>query len=285
MRTMAPSAELGEFLRSRRARLSPADVGLRASSGRRVTGLRREELATLAGVSVDYYARLEQGRARNVSESVLTAVADALRLDDLERRHLAELLRPTESDPEKPVRSRAALRSMIYALDPTPAMLYGPHMEVLAVNRMGALLFDDFAAMPVSERNLVRWMFLNPKARQVYPDWSEIAQQLVAILRLAAGTNGDGSRKSALVRDLSGQSDEFARFWSDHRVFQHTHGPKRIHHEAVGTMTLNYETLVPPSDPDLRVIVYTADVGSPSQEKLETLSALEQVADGPQTVG
>ena len=132
----------------------------------------------LAGVSADYYARLEQGRARNVSESVLTAVADALRLDDLERGHLAKLVRPPKVDgaeSPKPVRARAALRSMIYALDPTPAMLYGPHLEVLAVNRMGVALFDNFEAMPLGERNMLHWMFLNPKARQVYLDWSEIA--------------------------------------------------------------------------------------------------------------
>ncbi len=229
----------------------------------------------LAGVSADYYARLEQGRARNVSDSVLTAVADALRLDDLERRHLAELLRPTKTEgADGPVRARAALRSMVYALDPTPAMLYGPRLEVLAVNRMGVLLFDDFEAMPLAERNMLHWMFLNPKARQVHPDWSEIAAQLVAILRLAAGRDGEDRRLLALVRHLSEQSPEFATCWSDYRVFQHTHGPKRYRHETVGTMTLNYETLIPPSDPDLRVIVYTADVGSPSAAKLDELRAL-----------
>src|SRR5262249_30267904 len=215
----------------------------------------------------------------------VASVADALRLDDLERRHLAELVRPAKAEPEKPVRARAALRSMIYALDPTPAMLYGPHLEVLAVNRMGVLLFDDFEAMPLPERNMLHWMFLNPKARQVYPDWSEIAAQLVAILRLAAGRDVDDRRLAALVGELSAQSDDFARYWSDHRVFQHTHGPKRLHHESIGVMTLNYETLIPPTDPDLRVIVYTADAGSPSAEKLETLRASHEAAAGPNRVG
>jgi transcriptional regulator with XRE-family HTH domain len=271
---MAPSHELSEFLRSRRARLSPADVGLRGSAGRRVAGLRREELAMLAGVSADYYARLEQGRARNVSDSVLAAVADALRLDDVERRHLSRLVRPEKAvlaEGDKPVRARAALRSMIYALDPTPALLYGPRLEVLAVNRMGAVLLDDFEAMPAADRNMIRWMFLNPKAREVYPDWAEIAAQLVAVLRLEAGQDGDDRRLAALVGELTARSDEFATCWSDHRVFQHTHGPKRLRHNAVGELTLNYETLVPPGDPQLRVIVYTADVGSPAAEKLDIL--------------
>jgi hypothetical protein len=165
------------------------------------------------------------------------------------------------------------------ALDPTPAAaaieagefcrvgLYGPHLEVLAVNRMAVLLFDDFEAMPLPERNMLHWMFLNPKARQVYPDWSEIAAQLVAILRLAAGRDVDDRKLAALVGELSAQSDDFARCWSDHRVFQHTHGPKRYHHESVGVMTLNYETLIPPIGPDLRVIVYTADVGWPTMPR------------------
>ena len=239
-----------------------------------MSGLRREELAMLAGVSADYYARLEQGRARNVSDSVLTAVADALRLDDVERKHLTELVRPAKADGSvaAPVRARAALRSMIHALDPTPAMLYGPRLEVLAVNRMAVLLFDDFDAMPVAERNMIRWMFLNPKARQVYPDWPEIAAQLVAILRLAAGRDAEDKLVAELVDDVSARSDEFARCWADYRVFQHTHGPKRYRHDKVGIMTLNYETLVPPTDPDLRVILYTADVGSPSAAKLAELS-------------
>lgn len=271
---MSSSGDLREFLTSRRARLSPADVGLRPGPGRRVRGLRREELAMLAGVSADYYARLEQGRARNVSDSVLAAVAAALRLDDVERRHLTELVRPAKTMTaagEGPVRPRAALRAMIHALDPTPAMLYGPRLEVLAVNRMAVLLFDDFDAMPVADRNMIRWMFLNPKARQVYPDWGEIAAQLVAILRLAAGRDTHDPVLAALVSDMSALSADFAACWADYRVFQHTHGPKRYRHETVGIMTLNYETLVPPTDPDLRVIVYTADVGSPSAEKLAAL--------------
>ena len=274
MGTMTQPNELGEFLRSRRSRLSPIEVGLHGGTARRVTGLRREELAVLAGVSADYYARLEQGRARNISDSVLSAVADALRLDDLERRHLTELVRPARSvssATSKPLRVRAALRAMIHALDPTPAVLHGPRMEVLAINRAGAALLDDFEAMPPAERNMVHWMFLNAKARAVYPDWSDIAAQLVAILRLAAGRDAGDQLLAALIDEITAQSDEFATYWSDHRVSQHTHGPKRFEIESVGALTLNYEALIPPSDPELRVIIYTAEVGSPSDERLREL--------------
>lgn len=267
--------ELGEFLRSRRARLAPGDVGLAASrNGRRVAGLRREELAMLAGVSPDYYARLEQGRASNVSPQVLDAVADALRLDDLERVHLSALVRPAKAVPsDRPLRVRPALRSMIAALDPTPAVLHGPRLEVLAVNRMATLLIDDFDSMPTAERNMVRWMFLDPKARQVYPDWADIAAQMVAILRMAGARDDGDAPLAALVGELSTRSSEFATHWAAQEVFEHTHGPKRFHHDAVGIVTLNYETLRLPADPGLSVIVYTADAGSPSEAKLRELSA------------
>lgn len=268
MIAMTASNELGEFLRSRRARLNPAEVGLRgAATSRRVAGLRREELAMLAGVSADYYARLEQGRARNVSEQVLTAVADALQLDDVERRHLNDLAHQSGAATHPAPKVRAALRSMVHALDPVPAVLHGPLLEVLAINRAGKALITDFDAMPAAERNMVRWMFLDPNARRVYPDWAEIAAQMVAILRAA----GNGPALAELVGELTAQSPEFARCWAEYRVYQHTYGPKRFHHDEVGTMVLNYETLRLPADPGLSVILYTADTGSPSAQRLTEL--------------
>jgi transcriptional regulator with XRE-family HTH domain len=275
---MTHSGELREFLRSRRARLSPADVDLPVRGGsRRVTGLRREELALLAGVSVDYYSRLEQGRAHNVSEQVLGAVADALRLDALERRHLFDLVKVSpaphsQSAPARPPKARAALRMMLDALDPVPAVLHGPHLEVVAINRMGGVLIDDFDAMPPAERNMVRWMFLNPKSRHVYPDWPEIAAQMVAILRVAGGQDAHDPCLTLLVDELGARSPEFARYWADYKVFQHTHGTKRFHHDAVGTMTINYESLVPPTEPGMSLIIYSAATGSPSEEKLKILA-------------
>jgi transcriptional regulator with XRE-family HTH domain len=266
--------ELSDFLKSRRARLSPADVGLPASvSGRRVAGLRREELAMLAGVSPDYYARLEQGRATNVSEQVLDAVAAALRLDDLERRHLAALVKPGHAAVDTPPRVRPALRSMIAALDPNPAVLHGPRLEVLAINRAARVLIHDFDALPVAERNMVRWMFTDATARRVYPDWAEIAAQLVAILRVNDVQQGGDARLAELAADLSSRSAAFAKLWADQKLFQHTHGPKRFHHDAVGTFTLNYESLRLPADPGLSLILYSADAGSPAEARLRELLA------------
>ena len=273
--------ELSEFLKSRRARLAPADVGLAAArNGRRVTGLRREELAMLAGVSPDYYARLEQGRAANVSDQVLDAVAAALRLDDLERRHLTDLVKPrANASAEDSLRLRPELRAMVDALDPTPAVLHGPRLEVLVINGAAAALIDDFGAMPEAERNMVRWMFLDPKARRIYPDWPEIAAQMVAILRMAGGRNMADARLAELVTELSEASEEFACAWADRNLFQHTHGPKRFHHNAIGTITLNYETLRLPADPGLSLILYTAAAGSPEEAKLRELVRIQGVSD------
>lgn len=225
----------------------------------------------LAGVSPDYYARIEQGRATNVSDQVLDAVAGVLRLDELERRHLQALVKPVRNGRHDPVKVRPALRSMIAALDPTPAVLHGPRLEVLAINRAGRLLIHDFDALPESERNMVRWMFTDARAKQVYPDWPDIAAQLVAILRLNAGRNGADTELAELVADLSMASAAFAKLWADQRLFQHTHGPKRFHHESIGTLTVNYETVHLPADPGLSLILYTADAGSPSEAKLREL--------------
>lgn len=227
----------------------------------------------LAGVSPDYYARLEQGRATNVSEQVLDAVAAVLRLDALERRHLAALVKPMKSATEAPLRVRPALRSLIAALDPAPAVLHGPRLEVLVVNRAARLLIHDFDALPPADRNMVRWMFTDPQARRVYPDWPDIAAQLVAILRLNGGRNGADAQLAELVTDLSMRSAAFAKLWADQKLFQHTHGPKRFHHDAVGTFTVNYESMHLPDDPGLSLILYSADAGSPAEAKLRELLA------------
>lgn len=282
---MAHHGELREFLRSRRARLTPPDVGLPWHvDGRKVAGLRREEIAVLAGVSVDYYTRLEQGRARNVSDQVLDAVAAALKLDDLERRHLFDLVRtpgraagPSASrraaGAVQGLKARPALHALLRSLDPTPAVLHGPRLEVAGINRMGRVLLDDFDSLPAAQRNMAHWMFLNPKAREVYPDWEEIAEQMVAILRVTAGRDAKDPVLAALVGELSTRSDAFARYWANYRVFQHTFGTKRFRHPAVGEMTLSYETLHPAADSGLYLTVYTAAEGSPSEEKLRILSS------------
>lgn len=226
----------------------------------------------LAGVSPDYYARLEQGRAANVSGQVVNAVATALRLDDLERRHLAALARPADPAPSPPLAVRRELRTMVASLDPVPAMLHGPRFEVLAVNRMARALIHDFDAMPVGERNLVRWVFTDPRARRVYVDWADVAAQLVAVLRTVAGRNGGDARLDTMVDELSALSPDFAAMWADHRVRRHGHGPKRFFHDAVGALTVNFETMYLEDDSGIALTVYTADPDSPAAERLTALA-------------
>lgn len=257
---------LREFLTSRRAAISPEEVGLPASpESRRVPGLRREEVAILAGVSVDYYVKLEQGRAANVSDQVLSAVERALRLDDQERRHLRSLLRPPRPVSAAPrFRVRPAVRAMIDAL-PVPAIVHGPLLEVLATNGPARRLFGEF-----DDGHLVRWMFRNPRSRTVYLEWEKHAAQMVAILRAAEnGPHAEALRR--LVDDLSEEPD-FARHWADYQLHEHTHGVKRFYHEPVGELRVNYETMALPGDPGQTVIIYSADPGSPTAEKLRTLS-------------
>lgn len=266
---MTTGDELRGFLTSRRAALSPEEVGLPSpATARRVPGLRREEVASLAGVSVHYYVKLEQGRAGNVSGQVLAAIARALRLDDVETRYLRSLLQPGTHPAPAPPRARPALRSMIGALD-VPAVIHGPHLEVLAINHAGKALLDDFEAMPPADRNTAKWMFLSPRARVVYRDWARIAADVVAVLR--AGPADDAVAR--LVGELRTRSPEFAELWAEHRVAEHQHGVKRFFHEAVGDLTLNWQTLHLPDSQGQSVIVYSADTGSPSEEKLRLLAS------------
>jgi transcriptional regulator with XRE-family HTH domain len=234
----------------------------------------------VAGVSVDYYTRLEQGRARNVSAQVLYALAQALKLDALERDYLYALAHPagTPTVDAPQAKASAGVRAMVDALDPMPALLHGPFLEVLAVNRMGVRLFADFMAMPVGERNLARWTFLDPRARVVYPQWDVVASQMVAILRRAAGTRSDNPQLVALVAELSAASPDFARSWADHRIFRHTHGRKTIHHELVGDLHLHYQSLIVPQDPDQYVVLYTAPPGSAAAASLAELATRNEPA-------
>lgn len=226
----------------------------------------------LAGVSPDYYARLEQGRAANVSEQVVNAVATALRLDDLERGHLAALARPAAPVRSHPLTVRPELSTMVASLDPVPALLHGPRFEVLAANRMARALIHDFEPMPVDERNLVRWVFTDPRARRVYVDWADVAAQLVAVLRTVRGRGGSDARLDALVDELSELSPDFAQMWADHRVRRHGHGPKRFLHDVVGALTVNFETMYLGDDSGVALTVYTAEPNSPAAERLAALA-------------
>jgi len=274
---MAAKEELRDFLRLRRARLSPADVGLDADRGpRRVPGLRREGLAQLAGLSVDYYTRLEQGRDINVSEDVLRAVANALQLREDERVHLLDLARPTRARRRPtagaPQRVRAGVRTLLDAL-PTPAFVLGRRLDVLATNRMTRALLCDFDTLPRRDRNHARWVFLDPVARERYLDWEAVARENVATLRMHAGRYPDDVELSALVGELTVKSPDFASWWADHEVLRRSHGTKRYHHPTVGELTIAYEALPLPDDIDQILFIYTAEPGSPSAQALHLLAS------------
>ncbi|MFJ8664784.1 helix-turn-helix domain-containing protein [Streptomyces sp. NPDC093600] len=274
------SAELSEFLRSRRARLKPEDVGLpEFGRHRRVPGLRREELAQLAGVSVAYYTRLEQGNGRNVSMEVLDSIARALRLNDTERAHLTHLAKPTVKKRQRaaitrPQQVRPGLRHLLESLDGIPAFVIGRRLDILAWNRMARALLGDFAAMEPEERNMARLVFLGPHARDLYLDWECKATEVVSVLRLYAGCYPDDPALLALVGELSVKSEDFRSLWAAHTVTDKGHGTKRLRHPLVGEMTLGYETLkVSGGDPDLVLVTYQAEPGSASADALRLLAS------------
>ncbi|OKK06158.1 XRE family transcriptional regulator [Streptomyces sp. CB03234] len=275
---MDQRAELSEFLRSRRARLKPEDVGLpEFGRHRRVPGLRREELAQLAGVSVAYYTRLEQGNGRNVSIEVLDAIARALRLTDAERDHLTHLARPTHKKKRRvpatrPQTVRPALQHLLDAMEGVPAFVLGRRLDILAWNRLARALFGDFAALQPQERNMARQLFLDPNVRDLYVDWEAKATEVVSALRLYAGCSPDDPQLSTLVGELSVKSSEFRELWAAHTVQEKGHGAKRLHHPLVGELTLAYETLRLPDDHDLSLVTYTAEPGTPSAESLRLLA-------------
>jgi transcriptional regulator with XRE-family HTH domain len=272
---MDKRVELTEFLRTRRARLQPEEAGVRPFGGRRrVPGLRREELAQLAGVSVDYYVRLEQGRTNNVSDEVLDAVAQALRLDDDERAYLRNLAKPVRRRrrPPRPERVRPGLRRLLEVAENIPAYIIGRRGDVLAWNRLAAALFVDFGALSPAERNWARLIFLNEDVRELFDDWTVKGRESVAYLRLQAGNYPDDTELAALVGELSVKSEHFRRWWADHNVRDHTNGPKHLHHPLVGEMILHYECLKMPDAPDQLLVTYTAEAGSPSDTALRLLA-------------
>jgi transcriptional regulator with XRE-family HTH domain len=239
-------AELSEFLRTRRARLKPEDVGLpQYGRHRRVPGLRREELAQLAGVSVAYYTRLEQGNGRNVSAEVLDAIARALRLTDAEHAHLTHLAKPKQHKKKPAARAqqvRASLRQLLDTMDTVPAYVVGRRSEVLAWNRMAAAVFGDWAELPAAERNWARMVFLKPEYRELFVDWEQKAIDIVCHLRMDAGCYPDDPRLSALVGELSVKSEDFRRLWATHDVKEKSHGVKLLHHPLVGELSLRFES-------------------------------------------
>ncbi|MFC9682816.1 helix-turn-helix transcriptional regulator [Streptomyces sp. NPDC056948] len=277
---MEQNAELGDFLRSSRARLSPGDAGLPPGGGvRRVPGLRREEVAHLAGVSTDYYTRLEQGRHPNVSEAVLDAVARALRLDDDERGHLFDLARPPATRarrrrPERVQRVRPEVHRMLDLFNGvSPAFVVNHRQDVLAANQLARALITDWDARPYRERNFVRYVLLDPAARELYGNWDEVAEIVVANLRLEAGRHPDDTRLNELIGEAVVKVPEFGSWWDSHRVAQCVHGTQHFHHPVVGEFTLHHETLAFPADPGQTMCVYTAEPGSASAQTLALLAS------------
>ncbi|GAA3031588.1 helix-turn-helix domain-containing protein [Streptomyces glomeratus] len=270
-------AELSEFLRTRRARLKPEDVGLPDfGRHRRVPGLRREELAQLAGVSVAYYTRLEQGNGRNVSAEVLDAIARALRLTDAEHAHLTHLAKPKAHKKKPSARSqhvRASLRRLLDSFDGVPAYLVGRRAEILAWNRMAAAVFGDWGEMPQQERNWARMVFLRPEYHDLFVDWEQKAIDIVCLLRYEAGCHPDDPRLSALVGELSVKSEEFRRLWATHDVKEKSHGLKLLRHPLVGELALEYESFRVPDDSELALVTYHAEPGSVSAEALRLLAS------------
>ncbi|MFF1677444.1 helix-turn-helix domain-containing protein [Streptomyces sp. NPDC058256] len=270
-------AELSEFLRTRRARLKPEDVGMPDfGRHRRVPGLRREELAQLAGVSVAYYTRLEQGNGRNVSAEVLDAISRALRLTDAEHAHLTHLAKPKEHKKKqgaRPQQVRGALRQLLDTLDGVPAYITGRRSDVLVWNRMAAAVFGDWAELPVQERNWARMVFLRPEYHDLFVEWEQKAIDIVCLLRMDAGCHPDDPRLSALVGELSVKSEDFRRLWATHDVKEKTHGVKRLRHPLVGDLSLQYESFQLAGDAEQVLVTYHAEPGSPSAEALHLLSS------------
>lgn len=270
----ANRTQLGAFLRSRRDALTPADAGMQAFPGpRRVPGLRKEELAVLAGVSADYYSRLEQGRQANISRSVLDALARALRLDEVEKNHLFALAEPTSSGTPSPTpahqRADPGLLRLLTALDDVPALILGRRSEVLATNALLAAVLRD---LPPSS-SLVRFMFFDPLARERIVNWEHFAATCMAALRGELGRHPDDERLIALIGELRSRNADAARWWEDHRVQDYASAAKRILHPMVGELSFDIETVMPPRNTDQVLIVYTAQPDSETARKLPFLAS------------
>ncbi|MCW2804026.1 MAG: binding protein with helix-turn-helix domain [Propionibacteriaceae bacterium] len=277
--------EIREFLISRRAKIQPDQAGLPAYGGnRRVPGLRREEVALLAGVSSDYYTRLERGNLSGVSESVLEALAGALQLDEAERVHLLDLARAANTTPRarrRPTRQlvRPSVQQTLDGMAGLPAYVRNGRRDILAANRLGYALYSEMYLDPARPVNIARFVFLSPRAHVFFLDWERAADDVVAILRSEAGRNPFDRSLSDLVGELSTHSDEFATRWATHNVRFHRTGFKDIHHPIVGELHLTFEAMDLPADPGLSLVVYTAAPGSASADGLTLLASWAATLD------
>jgi transcriptional regulator with XRE-family HTH domain len=285
-------SEVREFLTTRRARITPEQAGLPTTGARRVPGLRRSEVATIAGLSVEYYARLERGQIAGASTGVLDALARALQLDETERAHLFDLARaadgiPTSGRARRRTAGKAASRlSLQWALDAIKdgvAFVRDPHQNLLATNSLGRAFYSPVIGDSGRTPNLARFQFLDPASRDFYPDWDLFAQMCVGIMRAEAGRDPHDRGLQDLVGELSTRSEIFRRLWADHNVRNHGTGTKRFNHPEVGELTLVYEELAITAEPGLVLLVYTAEPGSPSAERLQLLASWAAPAQTPTT--
>jgi transcriptional regulator with XRE-family HTH domain len=282
-------SEVREFLTSRRARISPEQAGLPAVGGRRVPGLRRTEVAQLAGVSVEYYTRLERGNLQGASESVLDALTRALQFDDAERAHLFDLARAANATPRArrrpaPQRVRPGIERVVDAIA-APAWVRNGRSDFMASNLLARALyapvFDQIHGKqgPVRPANTARFAFLDERAGTFYVDWERTADDIVGVLRAEAGRNPYDRGLTDLVGELSTRSDDFRVRWARHDVQFHRTGTKRLHHPVVGGLDLTYEAMEFPSDPGLTLLVYTAEAGTPTHDALTLLASWAATLD------
>ncbi|MFI1354501.1 helix-turn-helix domain-containing protein [Streptomyces sp. NPDC020898] len=267
--------KLGEFLKARRAELSPRTVGLPDTGGpRRVPGLRREEVALLAAISTDHYTRLEQGRIQPTAP-VLAALAQILHLGNDQRDHLFELVGRQTARPRRQAAQRVQpqLRRLLDDLVGTPGVVMGRRMDILAWNPLAAALLTDFATVPEKRRNHVRILFTDPSMRTLYADWRTVARACVSHLRMLAARYPDDPRLTSLVGELSVRDKDFGQWWGSHHVPSRTIGAKRFHHPVAGELTLDCSTLTCGTDPDQELVVWTAEPGTPSYDGLRTLAS------------
>ncbi|MFI9542767.1 helix-turn-helix domain-containing protein [Streptomyces sp. NPDC052016] len=277
---------LGAFLRARRAQLDPLAYGLPdTESARRGAGLRREEVARLAAISVDYYTRLEQGRVR-ASTPVLATLARALRLDDDQQTYLYELAGRTDDRPRRrrtTQRLRPAMRRLLDQLTHTPALVLGKRLDILAWNPAATALYTDFAAVPADRRNYLRLLFTDPVMRGLHQEWSHDARDAVAALRMEAGTDPDDPDLARLVGDLTIRDADFGTWWAEHRVNSATYGTKHYRHPLVGDLTLDCDTWSGADGSGQRLMVLTAEPGSPSHDALRILASWTAQRTEPDT--
>lgn len=280
---MLKNQALSDFLVARRAAITPDMVGITTSGNRRVAGLRREEVADLAAVSADWYVRLEQGRQVTPSESVLASIASVLQLDDAERAYLFNLARPTSGAAQAPAKQaqtvRPGIARMLGGFVNQPAFVLGPRMEVLAGNELAWALLEDFPARDPDDRNLLRWIVTDPRARRLYLDWEVIASELCGVLQLEASARPQDPRIADLVDELSTKSPEFAAWWTRPNPQGRTSGVKRFNHAVVGQLRIDWEAFDVPDDPSQTLFIYSASDDA-SEDALRELAAWRAALTG-----